>query len=369
VWLVIALLLGFGVLGVLLSGSHRELSLDAAERTVLLLAVGLVAGIGLVVRRLRPQAVAAATLVVLAVLPWNGADGALLLAVVAAAGLAALVTDALARGRPEERPHPLVRVAVVVPAVVVTVVGGLFLPVAAGGLPHRELAGWITGPASTGGTVAVPINLWGDLLRDGVPDDRLVLTAAPDAAAATWTVAVGDDGGVSGAAAGFGTGAAALTVRPLPPAEMRDGVAEPRSGEPQDGRSAAGTAILARQRLGSLLAASPRLHAGPDVVTALRNGSVDARVLVVLAGLTVQHTVEVAALPVVSGEDPQSVPRHEVVVARLDGSSADRPEVVAALTELLQGQSVPFAPAAVTPGPSGVTVGWPPPERASGVGP
>ncbi|WP_142025786.1 hypothetical protein [Blastococcus colisei] len=373
VWLAMALLLAvgaFGAFGAVPAGRSRDLSLDGSERTVLLLAVGLVVVVGLVVRWLRPHAMAAATLVVLAVLPWRGAEGALLLAVVAAAGLAALVTDALARGRPEERPHPLLRVAVAVPAVVVIVVGGLFLPVAAGGLPHRELAAWITGPASTGGTVAVPVRLWGDLLRDGVPEDRLVLTTAPDAAAAIWTVEVGDVGGVTGAAAGFGAGATSLTVLPLPPAEMRHRMAavERHAAEAAAGRHAAGPAVVAQQRLGRLLASSPRLLAEPDVLTALRNGSVDARVLVVLAGLTVEHTVEVAAVPTGSGEDPGAGPRHEIVVTRLDGRSADRPEVVAVLTEWLQAQPTPFAPSVVTAGPSGVSVGWSPPAPVPATG-
>jgi hypothetical protein len=125
-----------------------------------------------------------------------------------------------------------------------------------------------------------------------------------------------------------------------------------------DGQSGAGTAILAQERLGGLLAASPRLHAGPDVVSALRSGRVDPRVLVVLAGLTVEHTVEVAALPVVGDEDPRTALRHQFVVSRLDGRPTDSAEVVAALTALLQGQSEPFSPVAVTSGPSGVTVGW-----------
>jgi hypothetical protein len=107
---------------------------------------------------------------------------------------------------------------------------------------------------------------------------------------------------------------------------------------------------VAERRLGSLVAASPRLLAPPDVVAALRDGSVDARVLVVLAGLTVDHTAEVGAMPVGSGEDPRAVLRHEIVVTRLDGRSADRADVVATLTRWLQGQPAPFAPSVVTSG-------------------
>jgi hypothetical protein len=65
-------------------------------------------------------------------------------------------------------------------------------------------------------------------------------------------------------------------------------------------------------------------------------------------------------MPVASGVDPRAVLRHEIVVTRLDGRSADRPEVVATLTRWLQGQPAPFAPPVVTSGASGVSVGWPP---------
>ncbi|MFD2092378.1 hypothetical protein [Blastococcus deserti] len=367
-WLAMAPLLALGAFAAVLAGGRGDASLDRVEHTVLLLVVVVAVGAGLVVRRLRPPALAAAALGVLAALPWRGAGTALLLAFLLAMGLAAVLTDAITRGPVRERPHPLVRVAVAVPALVVTVVGALFLPVSAGGSPHAELAAWIRGPASAGGIVAVPPGLWGDLVRDGVPAERLVIATAPgSSAAAHWTVEVGDASPRGDAPAGFGAGPTSLTVRPLPPAaSARPG---PGSRPADEARVTGWTAPVAEQRLGALVAASPGLLAPPDVLDLLRDGSVDARVLVVLAGLTVDHTPEVGAVPVGTGEDPRAVRRHEILVTRLDGRSAVRPEVVATLTRWLEAQPAPFAPSAVTPGESGVSITWSPPAPAPVTGP
>jgi putative peptide zinc metalloprotease protein len=233
-WLAMALLLTFGAFGAALSTGRGDTPLDGPERVVLLLVAGLIVGAGFLVRRLRPPALATAVLVVLAALPWAGSGTALLVALLAVAALAALLTDGLIRGPVQERPHPLLRAAVAVPALVLTVVGALFLPVAAV-VPHAELAAWITGPSSAGGTVAVLPGLWGDLIRDGVPPDRLVLVAAPGSTSgAPWTVEVGDATRRAPASATFGTGEAALTVLAVPPEEAQ--LRQPRRRQPRVAR-------------------------------------------------------------------------------------------------------------------------------------
>jgi putative peptide zinc metalloprotease protein len=233
-WLAMALLLTFGAFGAALSTGRGDTPLDGPERAVLLLVAGLIVGAGFLVRRLRPPALATAVLVVLAALPWAGSGTALLVALLAVAALAALLTDGLIRGPVQERPHPLLRAAVAVPALVLTVVGALFLPVAAV-VPHAELAAWITGPSSAGGTVAVLPGLWGDLIRDGVPPDRLVLVAAPGSTSgAPWTVEVGDATRRAPASATFGTGEAALTVLAVPPEEAQ--LRQPRRRQPRVAR-------------------------------------------------------------------------------------------------------------------------------------
>jgi putative peptide zinc metalloprotease protein len=340
-WFEVALVLPFGALGAAVAAGRAGMPLDDSERAVLALVAAAVVVAALGMRRLRPPALAVASTLVLAALPWPGAARALLLALLAVIGLAALLTDAFLRGPVAQRPHPLLRGAVVVPVVVLTMVGTFFLPAAAPVLPHAELAAWITDPAAPAGRLAVPPGLWGDLVRDGVPADRLVRATTPRAASvADWAVEVGGAGPPVRALAGFGAGPTALTVVPLPPAGAQ--------------RRAAGTELAARRNVGSLVAASPRLAAPPDVLAALRDGSVDARVLAVLAELTVEHTVELGA----GMEDPGTAPRHEIVITGLDGLGATRPEVAAALTAFLGVQAPAFWPSTVTPGPRGIVLDW-----------
>ena len=92
--------------------------------------------------------------------------------------------------------------------------GSLFLPVAGRTPLHEQLAAWIDGPTSSGGTVAVPAGLWGDLLRDGVPPDRLVPAGSVAAVEADWTVTVGGATAGPPPTAAFGGGPAALMVSP-----------------------------------------------------------------------------------------------------------------------------------------------------------
>jgi putative peptide zinc metalloprotease protein len=348
----------FGAFGAALASGGGDTVLDGPERTVLLLIAGLVVALGLVIRRLRPPALAAAALAGLSALPWSGAGAALPLTVLVAAALAALVTDALVRRPAEDRPHPLLRLVLAVPAIVVTIVGALFLPVSAPPLPHRQLAEWITGSSSAGGIVAVPEGLWGDLLRDDVPADRLVLTTTPGAfTRATWKAEVGDAAPAARSVTDFGVGPSSVSVVPLPPAgfqaraeaaELRATVAETRASQ-AEGRAVAAD-LATRQRFGTLLAASPRLQAPPDVLTALRDGSVDGRALVVLAGLTADHRIHLGPLPAVSGEVPD-VPRHRILISGCDCS-------LSTLTDWLRAQPPPFAPAAIEPGDDGLTTAW-----------
>jgi putative peptide zinc metalloprotease protein len=155
----------------------------------------------------------------------------------------------------------------------------------------------------------------------------------------------------------FGAGPSSVTVVPLPPAELqaRAKAAELRATEAEtraaqaEGRAVAAD-LVTRQRFGTLLAASPSFQAPPDVLAAFRDGSVDGRVLVVLAELTAEHRIHLGPLPVVSGEDPH-VPHHRILINECDCS-------LTTLTDWLRAQPLPFAPAATEPGDGGLTVAW-----------
>ncbi|RBY79774.1 hypothetical protein DQ238_08990 [Geodermatophilus sp. TF02-6] len=188
-------------------------ALSGPEREVVALVAGLLVVGALAVRGLTEAAAAGSSLVALTVLPTPGADSVLPLVVVTAVVLGALVTHAVTREPVGSRPHPLVRAALAVPVLVLVVVGALFLPARAPDPAHRELAAWVTDPASPARTLTVPVTVWADLVRDGVPTDRLRLgEGEAQPVGRGWTVTAGVPAPGPGARVVFGSGPAALTV-------------------------------------------------------------------------------------------------------------------------------------------------------------
>jgi putative peptide zinc metalloprotease protein len=204
-----------------LAGGSAEFPVDGSERSLLLLLAALVVGAGLFVRRLRLPAAVACSVTLLAAVPWPGAGRALPMSLVAVALVGTLLIAASTSGEPGTRPHPLLRVALALPVAVLVVTGALFLPVAGRTPPHQELATWIE-EAPPGDPVVVPAGLWGDLLRDGVPPDRLVLADPASAGARGWTVSVGPSPAGPPPVAVFGSGPTAVTVHP-PAGERKAG--------------------------------------------------------------------------------------------------------------------------------------------------
>jgi putative peptide zinc metalloprotease protein len=187
--------------------------LTRAEWQVLVLVAGLVVIGGLVQPALRGVAGIAASLLLLTLVPAAGADAVLPLAVCATAGLGALVVQDIVRRPVESRPHPLLRGALAVPVLVIVVVGALFLPTRPPALPHGQVAQWITDPASPAPTLTTPPAVWAELIRNGVPADRLALReeAAP-MGAASWEVVEGEPEPGPRKRMVFGSGDGALTV-------------------------------------------------------------------------------------------------------------------------------------------------------------
>jgi hypothetical protein len=126
----------------------------------------------------------------------------------------------------------------------------------------------------------------------------------------------------------------------------------------EDQQRAAEDEQIARQAMGSLLAASPRFDASPGVLAVMREGRVDVRVLAVLSLLATEHAVVAADMPVAAGDGP-TTPRHSVVLSRMDHRPAASPETAAAVGRWLENAwDGPFAPPEVTPGPSGLAIDW-----------
>jgi putative peptide zinc metalloprotease protein len=214
-WGAVALVSGVGLVAWWSGG--RAPSVAGGDHTLLLVVATFVAIGGWTIRRLRPWAVAVAATVVSAV----GVQDALPLVVVTVVPLGVLVVDALVGVPVAERPHPLLRAALAVPVLVVTAVGGLFVPASAPALPHADLAAWITAPAAPSTPLSVPAAVWGDLLRDGVPPDRIRLDESGDPPPDQWLVVSGRASSDPRAVAHFGSGVGALTV--LEPTDRRPG--------------------------------------------------------------------------------------------------------------------------------------------------
>jgi putative peptide zinc metalloprotease protein len=210
-WWVVAV--AAGIVAAVMTSSGGDVPLEGPDRTVLLLVCGLVVAAALLVRGTRVPAAGAVAGLVLAALPWPGAGSALPVALVAVLVLAVLLIEAWVSRPPDERPHPLLRALVALPVLVLVVVGALFTPETAPQPSPAALAEWITGPASGDGAVVVPAGLWGDLVRYGVPAERLARADSTAAAAAEWQVVSGRPVPGAMAVAEFGSGPAALTVR------------------------------------------------------------------------------------------------------------------------------------------------------------
>jgi putative peptide zinc metalloprotease protein len=342
--------------------------LHGPERTVLLLVAAVVVVGGLLVRPLRPLAVAAGSVTLVAALPWGWAGDALVPALVSGVLLAVFVTAAYRHGPVVAGLPPMLRAAVTVPVLLLTVVGALLLPVSAPVPPHAALATWLTAPDAPPGTLLVPAGLWGDLVHDGVPAHRLIREGTGSAASADWTVsaAVPDAASVTT----VGEGSTALTVQMSDRARTEERVREQADQRVQDAAQTLQAAREAvdlqqtaqqaeRRAFGSLLAGTPGFTGPPAVEAALRDGGVDMRALAVLGSLSREYAVAVADLPVGAGEDP-GAPRHEVLITGLGYASTAQPRVAAVLDQWLASWTPPLAPDAVTPGPDGILLSWTP---------
>jgi hypothetical protein len=288
---------------------------------------------------LRTPAATTASVLVLAALPWPGADVAVPALVVATAVLGAGLAHELA-ARLAARPVPVRRAAAVVAGLAaaagalagVLVVTPDLRPPPAAQPAHVPLAAWIVESAAPDSRIAVSAELAADLIGDGVPAARL-------GPSGNLVVRVGAAGGPA-ALARFGSGEDVLSVTPA------------------DGSAAESVAAEApaRARAGTELSGNPNLVAPEGVRAVLRAGGVDSRALVLLAGMAGRGPVTVADLPVVAGEDV-ALPRHRLTLTAVDER---------ALT-WLRAQRPPFAPTVVTT--TGVTtLTWPLPATPALLG-
>jgi len=125
------------------------------------------------------------------------------------------------------------------------------------------------------------------------------------------------------------------------PAEVRRPVVDPDAAA-----RAAELDAADRARVGRLLAANDALALSPVADRQLREGSVDARLIIVLAGLASVHRLEVAEFPAVPVE-PADVPRRIVRITAVDARAVTDPPVTTLTRQWLQAQLPPYRPLAI----------------------
>jgi hypothetical protein len=225
---------------------------------------------------------------------------------------------------------------------------------------------WFAGEVPGQPALLVDDVLWPQLLRAGLPAERMRTTTGFGAARAqAGSDATGAQAGLgaNGARAGLGANGAQAGVlswrmvagdRYAPEGWQRYAVFGAGSGQVTVfGRAEVGQrASLAgarerRAELGASLAGNPRLHLSKGAAAALRSGAVDPRLVFVLADFSGQHELQVTGFPTVAGETPGDPPLHRVMITAVDGRPASQPEATALLRNWLANQLDPYRPRGV----------------------
>jgi hypothetical protein len=322
--------------------------------------VGVVCGLvavvaGWRVRWVRP--LLGPALVVLAVLlvPGPGRAAAALTAFALLAVVAAAVADDVAVRAPA-RARPVLWTAAAAGAAVAAVVAVAALPVLRAGAPRADgppasLLAWAVEQQTSGAMLhADPLDR-AELVVAGFPPERLRDLNGP--VADTDVVLLADRphvGRPAGTPAHCAAGTLLATVPSWAGAPAEICGARPSVADPDPAERAS------RVRIGTALAGNPGLQLDPAAAELLRQGSVDPRIMVVLAALTGTHTLAVADFPL-PALDPQASVRQQVLVTAVDGAPATG-DATASLREWLGGQHAPYAPTVLRDDGAALLVGY-----------
>jgi hypothetical protein len=290
----------------------------------------------------RPAAAGLLALTVLGVVPPSARVSALLIAVpLAALVLAGLAGSLLApRGRRSGaaqatigRPAALVAASVVVALVVLAGAALLTSPRDDfGAARDRALLSWAGTHLPAGTTLDADPSLAAELQHAGAGAGLLQAAGAGRhvVAAPSLRVVAGEGGGAPVVARFADQDGRPLTV--VDPAAVPPDAAQ----------------LDRRQRLGAALLANPRTQLPDDAAGRLRNGTVDPRLLTLLAGMVARNDIRLVDLPPAPGEVGGSAVRSALIAA---------PEMAPVQT-WLAAQRSPLAPDDVRLTDSGLLVGF-----------
>ncbi len=292
---LLTLLIAAGLAGFGAAGSSSDSPVP--QVTVIALAVaGLVLAAVATWRVLwaRPLALGCLPLLAAAVAPWSGQSAALIISVpITAVLLGAVIEETVSSLR---RPRPVVVRGAAAALVAAAAISLLVLPAsstdAVEGAPQEGLAAWLAGNLAPETTVRVEPLLWVELIRAGVPAERLQrsdgvgLDGPPPALLAERS---GENDGLP-LVAQFGDGPFAIDVRQRVevPVLLDAAIAAER---------------VASQAFGSALVTNSNLVLDAAGRDDLGSGNVDSRLLTVLATAASEFSFTVDSFPRTNGSD------------------------------------------------------------------
>lgn len=202
------------------------------------------------------------------------------------------------------------------------------------------LAQWIDGHLEPGTTLAVDDLGREQLIRDGVAAERLYPTGA-ELPEGTLIVA--------STRPSRGPQPPVDTSRSVRLAAVEDGPGDARTdvwrpvADLDATRTAAALDRDDRARVGAMLATNSSLTLSPQARRQLDGGSVDARIIIVLAGFASAHQLEVSEFVAVPAE-PVDAPLRTVVITAVDGLPLTVPEAAELAQRWLAAQLPPYRP-------------------------
>ncbi len=152
------------------------------------------------------------------------------------------------------------------------------------------------------------------------------------------------------------------SIAPIPPATST--TPSPTQTETGPVPDTSAEAVAERTAMGIQLLRNPRMSVSEVARRLLADGSVDARISIVLGQILSEHTLTVADFPVVGDEDPSV--RRQLLVTEMDAATlATGGASMSSLTAYLSGLTGSFAVQAVSVDESGVLATFSPADGAS----
>lgn len=285
----------------------------------------------------RPLALGCVPLFAVALLPWEAQAAAVVISVPFIAVLLGVVVEDTFTGLRGLRPAVTRGVAVALLAA--AALGLLVLPASATdaveGAPQSDLAAWLSGNVDAETAVQVEPLLWVELVRAGVPAERLQRTDefGSGGPSAVLLAERGEQNADLPLVARFGSGPLAVAVR------QRVSVAVLADAAREAERAAS-------QEFGSALADNPNLTLDDGTRGDLGSGNVDSRLLTVLATAAAEFRFTLDSFPRTNGADGIGTLRTARISEITDVAAAGATDVSDAirLRDFFRYQLLPYRP-------------------------